>query len=433
MKVLEYTDLDLTGVEKSYQKVKAMLEQGDFYSAEVKKLHPTPYYRAKLDYTNRALFQIVSDGGKKYILILEIIHQHAYEKSKFLRGAAVNESKIMTELAAILPEPMTYINPSRIQCHLLDKVISFDDDQQEIYRLPLPLIIIGSAGSGKTALMLEKMKICAGEILYITHSPYLVQHAHRLYYSNRYENDQQAIDFLSYSELIETIQAPSGKEMMFGDFATWLKRLKPHPLLKDPHKIYEEFKGVITGSVVDKPYLSPSDYVDLGVKQSIYGIEDRALIYEVFTQYLNFCRENDYYDINVLSYDYLRRCQSKYDYVVIDEIQDFTPIQLMLIQKSLRYHGQFLMCGDAHQIVHPNFFSWSKIKTLFYQGHLGHHPQDCRILSTNYRNSRAVTDLANQILKIKNARLGSVDRESHYLVKSQSEKPGSVFFLVGGG
>ena len=59
MKVLEYTDLDLHGVEKSYQKVKAMLEQGDFYSAEVKKLQPTSYYRAKLDYTNRALFQIV--------------------------------------------------------------------------------------------------------------------------------------------------------------------------------------------------------------------------------------------------------------------------------------------------------------------------------------------------------------------------------------
>ena len=26
----------------------------------------------------------------------------------------------------------------------------------------------------------------------------------------------------------------------------------------------------------------------------------------------------------------------------------------------------FLLCGDANQIVHPNFFSWSKVKSLFY-------------------------------------------------------------------
>ena len=86
------------------------------------------------------------------------------------------------------------------------------------------------------------------------------------------------------------------------------------------------------------------------------------------------------------------------------------------------------MCGDANQIVHPNFFSWSKIKTLFYQGSLSTHEQALRILTVNYRNSLAVTQLANQILRIKNARLGSIDKESHYLMDTHSEKPGSIFF-----
>ena len=47
--------------------------------------------------------------------------------------------------------------------HFLDKPLSFDDAQDAIYRMPPPLIIVGGAGSGKTALALEKLKNAAGE------------------------------------------------------------------------------------------------------------------------------------------------------------------------------------------------------------------------------------------------------------------------------
>lgn len=52
-----------------------------------------------------------------------------------------------------------------------------------------------------------------------------------------------------------------------------------------------------------------------------------------------------------------------------------------------------------------------------------------RILYANYRSSPAVTDNANRILKIKNARLGSVDKESHYLIQSRSQHQGHIIFL----
>ena len=59
--------------------------------------------------------------------------------------------------------------------------MSFDDAQQAIYRRPPPLILVGSAGSGKTALTLEKLKHAEGEVLYVTHSAYLAQSARDLY------------------------------------------------------------------------------------------------------------------------------------------------------------------------------------------------------------------------------------------------------------
>ena len=48
------------------------------------------------------------------------------------------------------------------------------------------------------------------------------------------------------------------------------------------------------------------------------------------------------------------------------------------------------------------------------------------MLQANFRNTQAVTQLANTLLKIKQARFGSIDRESNFLVHSTSGEPGEV-------
>lgn len=63
------------------------------------------YYRVWLDDTNRLLPMFVQYQQETVCLALEVIHQHAYEKSRFLRGA----------------------------------VISFDDTQDTVYRTALKL------------------------------------------------------------------------------------------------------------------------------------------------------------------------------------------------------------------------------------------------------------------------------------------------------
>ena len=132
----------------------------------------------------------------------------------------------------------------------------------------------------------------------------------------------------------------------------------------------------------------------------------------------------------MVSHDYLSKIDVLYDCIVIDEVQDFTNIQLFLILKSLHHSANFLLCGDSNQIVHPNFFSWSKLKSLFYQHEeLQGQQEIVRILHTNYRNSPQVTELANRILRLKNARFGSVDRESHYLIESNGHVQGDVVLL----
>ena len=139
MHVLEYQHLETHKVKKQYQKIVAMIKNDDWYSAEVKKLKPTHYYRAKLDHSNRLLFKIVTYQGEKYALMLEVIHQHAYDQSKFLKGATIEESKMLHAADDTHHDTLIYMNNQQPNFHVLDKIISFDDCQEEAY--------IGSVGA----------------------------------------------------------------------------------------------------------------------------------------------------------------------------------------------------------------------------------------------------------------------------------------------
>ena len=219
--------------------------------------------------------------------------------------------------------------------------------------MSLPLIIIGPAGSGKTALTLEKMKRAHGQVLYVTLSPYLADNSRNIYYAHHYENEDQEISFLSFREFLETMRVPDGREITYRVFASWLMRFPRQQRVADAHRLYEEFRGVITGSIVDKPYLSREDYLSLGIRQSIYLSEERELVYTLFEKYLAFLKENGYYDPNILAHAYLKHVRQIYDFIVVDEVQDITNIQLQLILGSLKNPDDFILCGDSNQIVHP--------------------------------------------------------------------------------
>ena len=217
MRILTYRGLDTEAIP-GYPKLAAYLAADDFRSADVKKVGDN-LYRARLDRSNRLLFALYRHQGERCALVLEYIHQHAYDKSRFLaRGVPIDEDQIPSVEAGVAdaaPE-LPYLNPKLPRFHLLDKVLSFDEDQETVYRQSPPLVIIGSAGSGKTALTLEKMKDAHGDILYVTRSPFLAQNARTLYYANGYRNDDQEVDFLSFREYLESIHVPGAKRSRHG-------------------------------------------------------------------------------------------------------------------------------------------------------------------------------------------------------------------------
>ena len=123
----------------------------------------TGFYRARLDIRDRLPFTFTNYENQKYLLLLEVIKDHNYSHSRFLRGAMIDDEEKFVrvqspdEISAQENE-MIFLNPKSRKIHLLNKFISFDQLQDSIYSLFPPLIIVGSAGSGKAALVLEKLK-----------------------------------------------------------------------------------------------------------------------------------------------------------------------------------------------------------------------------------------------------------------------------------
>ena len=325
MRILEYIGLDTTRVAKSYRKVAQAIAAGDFHVAQVKKLlhhgHGT-FYRARLDDSNRLLFSLVRRGDERCVLMLEVIANHAYDKSRFLRGAVIDEARIPDADCADAQreaQPLRYLHPEHAAVHLLDKPISFDDAQEAIYRQPPPLVVVGGAGSGKTALTLEKLKHTTGEVLYVTLSAYLAESARELYYGNGFESETQEVVFLSYREFVESIHVPQGREAQWRDFNGWFARVRQNWRDIDPHQAFEEIRGVITSG--GQGVLSRAAYAALGVRQSIFPASQRDAVYGLFERYRAWLKANLdgfgddddarlHEDVKALLVDALRRAEA---------------------------------------------------------------------------------------------------------------------------
>ncbi len=433
MRILEYSGLDTSRLAARYQRVREALERDDFRAADVKKLvnlKHGKFYRAKLDDSNRLLFSLVRCGEETCALMLEVIEHHAYEKSRFLRGALVDESKIPSLEGAPPPDEaqvLRYLHPTRPAIHYLDKPLSFDDVQEAVYRSPAPLVLVGGAGSGKTALTLEKMKAADGQVLYVTMSPFLAQGARDLYHAQGFDRDGQEATFLSYREFLESLRVPPGREVMWRDYAAWFHRQRQAFQGVDAHQAWEEMRGVIAADAGGM--MSLESYLGLGVRQSVFGAADRERVYALFDRYRSWLREAGLYDPGLVAQDWLPLAAPRYDFIVVDEVQDLTPAQLLLVLRTLKSPEGFLLCGDSNQIVHPNFFAWNRVKTLFWRDAELAARQPLQVLRANFRNGRLVTRVANTLLKIKHARFGSIDRESNFLVEATGADEGVVVLL----
>lgn len=76
-------------------------------------------------------------------------------------------------------------------------------------------------------------------------------------------------------------------------------------------------------------------------------------------------------------------------YVMIDEVQDYTPDQLAVMARFFR-RAHFMLLGDPHQAIRPETASYEQIREVFLR--LRGSIEDCQLL-TSYRSTPEITAL----------------------------------------
>jgi superfamily I DNA/RNA helicase len=199
----------------------------------------------------------------------------------------------------------------------------------------------------------------------------------------------------------------------------------------NPFLVWAEINTVIRG----KPQtLSLEDYIQNS--SAAHGVQltniEKQAIYKTFISYHEGFkrgllghhhrgRRNDRDEVDVASL----RSADRYDYVMVDEVQDFIPAQLSAVMLACTDANGFTFAGDTCQTINPGCaFSFDNLRDMFHS-RFSVRPK-MFTLSTNFRSRSGVVNIANRLVKLLGETFPlSVDqlRESEGQDKSVLKKP----------
>ena len=161
--------------------------------------------------------------------------------------------------------------------------------------------------------------------------------------------------------------------------------------------------------------------------QEIEAIEENSLDFSAFYQaYKLYMSEHDLMDFddqllmaNDLLDEYpdiLQRAHEKFRYVSVDEAQDTSYVQHLIVQKLVGRNGNIFMVGDEDQSIY-GFRGAYPAALLDFQRN---YNEPCILrMETNYRSDRNIVSAANQFIKLNTRRL---DKN----MRAQSQKDGAI-------
>lgn len=185
-------------------------------------------------------------------------------------------------------------------------------------------------------------------------------------------------------------------------------------------------ENIFTQRMIDK-----SSYLALPNDYSIYNKEEKEIIYDVALKYEDYLKDNNLYDENDITRIVLEELNKgnieQYDFILVDEIQDLTEIQIYLMYKLVKNPMNILFSGDFNQTINPTFFNTIRIESLFLSNSYIDKFYK-KTLCTNYRSSKNIVDLANEVANLRIEKLYK-NKRNDYLEKSIRNATSNPFFL----
>ncbi len=172
-------------------------------------------------------------------------------------------------------------------------------------------------------------------------------------------------------------------------------------------------------------------YLKLDEQYCLYSATERELLYELTLRYQSFLSDEGKVDENDIARQFLDRLINQnvplFDFVIADEIQDLTEIQIYCLIRLARNRNNLLFSGDINQTIRPTYFHTGRIESILKTSntHLGFIKHQ---LVKNYRSTKEVVDLANQVVDLRIERLGLNKKNDYHEIPIRSQKHPIYYF-----
>ena len=314
---------------------------------------------------------------------------------------------------------------------LSDFLLYLDEDQEDLVSWAIngPTLVKGGAGSGKSTIALYRVKALVAKaqsesykprILFTTYTNALVNYSSQLLshlvtvsdgvltvstvdkIARKIVNDfDGSVDIADDSDLdgalnsgIVNLEINTGSALEDVFLKNQIKGLREAYLLDEINWVIEG-RGLKT----EQDYLQ----VDRTGRGYALNVGLRKLVWQIYKGFYGYLHRQ-----GKMTWGGMRNralaivlgedCNfCKYDYVLIDEAQDLTPIALSLCAELAADPTGIFLTADSGQSLYNKGFSWSQVnERLQVRGRT-------RILKRNYRTTRQIAEAANEIIRHDNA------------------------------
>ena len=312
-----------------------------------------------------------------------------------------------------------------------------NDEQYDALKENTPLLVAGSAGSGKSTitirkiLNLEEYREVYGikKIAYFTGNKLLKESIEEQYNLFREKDTEKITEFYTPREFYKKVLKVDTRKIVrlkkFKEFLAFSFPDRKKMKIED-FNIYFEIMGILKGLMFDKKpdnwnrdltkKLIPFDeYTSLNKSYSLLSFEEKEFIYRIAEKYEEWKSENDLYDMNDLAVKSINS-NIKYDFLVVDEIQDFTEVEIYFMASLIKNSVNILLAGDIHQMINFNSFSFERLRNYYFTKNIRNQEV---ILSKNYRNSKDIVELANFLTDLRKEYIGNLgvkDYKENFIV-----------------
>lgn len=168
-----------------------------------------------------------------------------------------------------------------------------------------------------------------------------------------------------------------------------------------PEIIYKEIYGMIFGKYeLSEPRAMMGREEYIKERSESFLPRECEVIYSVALDYAEFLKKRGYIDNNLMSREIISKVSSpKYSVGVIDEVQDFTQVNLCLMKKLCR---KLFCVGDALQMINPSYFNFGYLKRIMYGDVTG-----VSELKHNYRSTQTIEKIAEKLGEMNAQRFGT--------------------------